>query len=504
MDGDYLDGRGISSTQVWRRLRGRQVVGPPVVGGSTLVCWKSFRSNKTMGMVLADLRLSGGVEEESLTMEACPDALKVRCSTGASDGVFLPDLDVPSSAILMPQMLGRLISKGDPKALHVECSEVDLRWPAVFVFGVTKAGTTSVQNYLGESPGVAVGGRMSGLTEFHLFDQLVWRKQLWPECAVSALGTCPDGAPEAHMVAGFMASSGFLPTLPPSDIFVLSTPSSAWRLPYLCMREGMTTLANHATAEEAAAALDRSNARSSRCQRRLPFLPTDYVPYQWAERNPDATNVMVVRDPVARASSHFLFPAFRRGPCWDEGRSPCTVLAERPTEGHLSECSACFDDTITRQIAEFNECLADGGSEAVCAMAPFHSWAPEQRVVTVGLYAIFLAEWRRHFAPAQFCFVDVASAHPTMSVQDRVDELRRCIGVPAHLAETPIQVDAANSLEIRDAAAASWLRRVMTNETAAKLRDFYQPYTCRFCQDIGEEACAVLGFAQDVVCPASS
>ena len=81
-----------------------------------------------------------------------------------------------------------------------------------------------------------------------------------------------------------------------------------------------------------------------------------------------------------------------------------------------------------------------------------------------------------------------------------MNELRKCLGVPAHMASLPITLDAANSLELRDAEAASWLRRVPSNETVAKLRSFYQPYTCRFCKEVGEQACASLGFVLHARC----
>ena len=151
------------------------------------------------------------------------------------------------------------------------------------------------------------------------------------------------------------------------------TPGYVWRIPWNCKQSGQQRFG---------------------CAGR-PF-PLNTTAMNIQRQIPHAKLIVLVRDPIDRAFSHFHH-------FYDPNKC-------RPQ--HPGKTPECFHDHIKEQIASLRQCWVKHGSGApFCAWGPVDedAWQQDRRVLSLGLYGVFLAEWLKLFPREQFCMVDLES-----------------------------------------------------------------------------------------------
>ena len=205
--------------------------------------------------------------------------------------------------------------------------------PTYFVLGLAKCGTTSFYCYMRQHPDVYVHRSQ----EMHLFEQS-WSAQKNFASAQKVY---------SRILNGF--------TFPPNGVhtntvFGMHSPSVLWNVP------------------------KTRDAKCTPSSCRLKYH-TNHTLVNVAKLMPRTqVYAAVVRDPVARAWSHFRHFSSR---CPGENLS----------------APACFDKMVRGQINWLEECFeANGRGSSYCAKAPFHKESKSKRIVSMGLYMNMISE----------------------------------------------------------------------------------------------------------------
>jgi hypothetical protein len=432
---------------------------------TTMVCVPNVSSSETYEQVM---RAKGGTCMPRRTTcnanFACEQAVPWRNSVWPKP-VLLPDIDLKTS--VLPSHFREYCDQ------TVSCRPATVSLPAILIIGSTKAGTTTIESMLDRTRGLH-----SLRLEFHSIEQ-VDRLNAQTPCERVEFGTCTT---EGLLVRDM---AGMDPTIAlggdgNGSALIGKDPSLVYRTPLACVHQSDSLPDPAATSQDLAAFFAPRRRNRVGCEALRHPLPLDYLAREWRRWNPNAMNIQVLRDPVERARSHFTYTSFRReGRCWAKfGQpGPCERLASGPTTPEsFRKCSDCFHEEVVRNIGEFQDCLAAGNSELMCAMSPFDTLSRHDRIVSIGLYVVFLESWMKIWPRSSFCFVEIAD-------KDNVDELYRCLGIPPAWAP-PIEV--ANSLDSKVGGMAHIFDHIASNRTKTLLDSFYRPFNERLCKLIGE------------------
>ena len=288
--------------------------------------------------------------------------------------------------------------------------------PAYVIIGFPKTGSTSLWNYMSQHPQVHVYYKK----EAHYFHK--------PSSFVR------DAVPWYAYLRGYQRVS-------PDDLrkgVILGdhTPGYIWRVPWNCKYQNT----HH---------FGCANGR----------FPLNSTAVNIRTMIPGAKLVVLLRDPVDRAYSHFLHfedPAH----CDNRKRSP-----------------RCFHRKAGDLLAKMGDCRAyEAGGNAwdpICAWSPLgeDAWMQNDRALSLGLYVLFIRKWLEYFLPSQFCVLDLE--HFSTDIQLGMKMIEQCLGIRAH---GNYQKTAINRRATKSGVAP------MLNDTRILLQAFYEPYNQALCK----------------------
>lgn len=303
--------------------------------------------------------------------------------------------------------------------------------PAYVTIGFPKTGSTSLWNYMMQHPRVRVYYKKEA-HYFHNPPAFVQNPISW----FAYLRGYPQ-------ISGSEVGNG--------DLLGDHTPGYVWRIPWNC----------------------RETTGQFGCANGPYPINTTMVNIRLTI--PNAKLIVLVRDPVDRAYSHyhhFLDPEQCRA--W----------------GHPKKNPGCFHRHVEVELENLRECMArNGEGSKLCAWGPIgkDAWQNHRRVLSIGMYSVFLEEWLSYFPREQFCMLDLEDFK--FGIDNGMQIIEDCLGLPhmGHYEGTPINRKSTKTGILP-----------MLEETNKTLRIFYGPYNKRLCQlslePLGCEASWLLGY----------
>lgn len=287
--------------------------------------------------------------------------------------------------------------------------------PAYVIIGFPKTGSTSLWNYMSQHPQIRVYYKK----EAHYFHK--------PKSFVQ------------EPVAWYSYLRGY-PRISRSDstkgiILGDHTPGYVWRVPWNCKY--------HKTQHFGCA-----NGR----------YPINSTAINILTMIPRAKLVILLRDPVDRAYSHFLHFEDPKG-CEKRRRDP-----------------ECFQHKVLYLQQKFNSCVSHEAANdmwnPICAWSPLgeDAWMQHDRALTLGIYVLFIKKWLQIFPVTQFCTLDLENFSKDIRIGMKLIE--KCLGIKNH--DTYIETS-INRRATKDGVAP------MLKKTRKQLESFYAPYNHALC-----------------------
>ena len=324
-----------------------------------------------------------------------------------------------------------------PEFMDVLEKGVHPRVPDVALIGFTKSGTASFRTLLKEHPNVA----MQNIPELHRMDESPAKTQsnfaLWMHEIINIRRAIPQ---EDQVVA-------------------IADPGAIWRTP-----------ASPCEPQEG-------------CPDGKTEWPVSTIAEMFAHHMPNLTMVIFMRDPAARALSHYrhFWPGTYAEP---SVRDYCLALPEvanisrqRTKQQEARKLPFCVEANIKAFITHAQICLdaaeRDGTDPAYCAYLPIGSWDPEKRVITLGLYVFFLRTWTKVYGTTEhMVFADMTeSGHDTERLRLTMADLEDGIGLPRYG-----KYAATAGKHYQQTKEERGGGHEPTPETVAALEDFYRPF----------------------------
>ena len=288
--------------------------------------------------------------------------------------------------------------------------------PAYVIIGFPKTGSTSLWNYMSQHPQVRVYYKK----EAHFFhkpasfvrDPLPWYAYLRGYQKITA----------DHLRKGVILGD--------------HTPGYIWRVPWNCKYD---------------------STHHFGCANRA--FPINSTAVNIRVMIPRAKLVVLLRDPVDRAYSHFLH---------FEDPTNCEKRKRSPQ---------CFHQKASDLVQKLSSCWAHeaGGNvwDPRCAWSPLGetAWMQNERALSLGLYFIFIKKWQEYFPSSQFCVLDLE--HFATNIEQGMRMIEQCVGIKAH--------GGYKKTEINRRATKAGVQP-MLDETRALLQTFYTPYNHALCR----------------------